>query len=299
MKVKLLVTIDTEPDCDTDWCRSNPLSFTSVTSGIPELLRPIWDRWNISPIYFVSPEVVMNDDCIGVLKSEMDKGAIIGTHLHSEFIEPDCMITEPAGKKSDSFPCYSHETELEFQKIKNFTALIENRLGCRPIWYRAARYGADHDTIKILAELGYRFDSSVTPGISWRALGGPDHSTAQVQPYWIGSRGMYEPVSEHESLGIMEYPITIMGKRFGLLGRLLPDNWLFFRWLRPTHMTVIEQKCMIREMICKDDDPVFVMMFHSMEIMINRTPFVRNRLMQRRFLGNLERIISFMADPVQ
>jgi len=93
----------------------------------------------------------------------------------------------------------------------------------------------------------------------------------------------------------MEYPVTVAGKRFGIAGRFLPDNWLFYRWLRPTHMSVLEQKGIIRELSRKYDNPELVLLFHSMEIMINKTPFVRNRLMQKRFLRNLEKIISFTS----
>ena len=38
---------------------------------------------------------------------------------------------------------------------------------------------------------------------------------------------------------------------------------------------------------------VIVMMFHSMEIMINKTPFVRNKWMQKRFLRNIKKIIEY------
>jgi len=66
--VQLFVTIDTEPDCDIAWRRSSPLTFSSVTSGIPKILRPIWDRHDVKPIYYVSPEVVRDDECCRVLK---------------------------------------------------------------------------------------------------------------------------------------------------------------------------------------------------------------------------------------
>jgi hypothetical protein len=291
----LYVTIDTEPDCDTSWRRSSPLTFTSVTEGIPGMLRPLWDRYGVKPIYFVSPEVVRDDACCGVLTSEIRKGAVIGTHLHSEYIEPNVTIQDPAGIASAEFPCYAHATEIEYEKIKNLTSLIHNRLGYRPVWYRAARYGADIDTIRILKELGYRYDSSVTPGIDWSGIGGPDHRRAPLQPYWISKDDLYSPAEKEQSSGIMEYPVTIIGKRFGMAGRFLPDNWLFYNWLRPTHMSVFEQKRIIREITKRYENPVLVLLFHSMEIMINKTPFVRNRLMQKRFLTNLEKIILFQS----
>ena len=47
----ICITIDTEPDCDVHWRRSRPLTFESVTFGIPSILRPVWDKFGIKPVY--------------------------------------------------------------------------------------------------------------------------------------------------------------------------------------------------------------------------------------------------------
>ncbi len=294
--MKLYVTIDTEPDCDINWKRSNPLTFTSITSGIPLLLRPIWNAYHINPIYFVSPEILADQNSCNVLKSEIRQGAIIGTHLHSEYIEPHVTQKQIAGNASLEFPCYAHDYTTEYEKIKNLTTLIQNTLNYHPVWYRAARYGADNETIKILSELGYTYDSSVTPGINWNRIGGPDFTKASNQPYWMSKNDISESVKKEDSYGVMEIPITISGRRFGLLAHLLPDTWLFYKWLRPTHMTVIEEKGLVDSINKIVPDPVFTLIFHSMEIMINKTPFVRNRYMQKRFLRNLERTIAYILN---
>ncbi|GAG34500.1 unnamed protein product, partial [marine sediment metagenome] len=167
MKKLFCITIDTEPDCDIHWKRSDPLTFESVLSGIPNILRPLWDKYNIKPVYFVSPEVVQNDDCCRVLRQEIQFGAEIGTHLHGEYIEPRKKYESSAGTPSDEFPCFAYSREIELIKIKNLTELIAEKLGIRPVSYRAARYGADLDTLKSLEELDYKVDSSVTPEIDW------------------------------------------------------------------------------------------------------------------------------------
>jgi hypothetical protein len=203
------ITIDTEPDCDVHWKRSQPLTFDSVIIGIPQILRPIWDRFVISPVYFVSPEVIENDECCRVLREELKNGAEICTHLHSEYVEPQKKHEDIAGTASDEFPCFAYDAEIESAKIKNLTEMIEKKLGVRPISYRAARYGADLDTIKALEKLGYKVDSSVTPDTDWRSYGGPDHSRAPKQPYFISQTDYYSPGSGT----ILEVPITISGKR--------------------------------------------------------------------------------------
>ena len=282
------ITIDTEPDCDIHWRRSRPLTFESVTFGIQSILRPLWERFKIRPVYFVSPEVVENDQCCRILKEEIGRGAEIGAHLHSEYIGPQKKHEDIAGTASDEFPCYAYDAEIESAKIKNLTALIENKLGVRPVSYRAARYGADLDTIKAIEKLGYKVDSSVTPDVSWVRQGGPDHSRAPKQPYFISQTDYYSA-----GIGtILEVPITVSGKRFPFL----PEKWMFYRWLRPTHMTAFEMKSLVAEFARNYPAPVLNMMFHSMEVLPGKTPFVRTKFGQKMYLSRLNSILRYITN---
>lgn len=287
LKNKIIVTIDTEMDATIQWEKPYPPKFTSVTYGIPQMLRPIWDKYKIHPIYFVSNEVLQDADACRVLKNEVKKGAIIGTHLHPEYV----LDTEhiKSGKGSKQFPCYACSTEEEKRKIIALTQEIERKIGVKPIWYRAARFGADIDTIKILSELGYQYDSSVTPNINWRKKGGPDHSGGLHEPYYISMQNYYKASTVQEN--IIEVPVTIEEKRWGFIGNLLPENWLFYKWLRPTHMFLYEEKALVRKY--KKEKKALVMMFHSMEVMINKSPYVRNKLMQQYYLYRLDRTIKY------
>jgi len=287
-KGNLYVTIDTEMDADIHWEKAQPAQFSSIISGIPQILRPIWDEYKINPIYFVSPEVVESDECCRVLKEEMRKGAIIGAHLHSEYIEP---YKEDSAKiQEEKFPCMAYSREVEKAKINNLMRLIQSRLGVRPEWYRAARFGADADTIEILQELGFKYDSSFTPNIDWTDKGGPNHKLAPLNSYYIEIPDIYKDNGITE--GIKEYPITIMGKRFGILGKLLPDKWLYYQWIRPSHMLYIEQKHMIK-ILRKKGVRDIVMMFHSMEVIVGKSPYVRTEWMQKYYIWRLKKTIEY------
>lgn len=281
----ICVTIDTEPDCDVHWRRSRPLTFESVIFGIPSILRPLWDKFGIKPVYFVSPEVAANEQCCRALKEEIGRGAEIGAHLHSEYIEPQRKHEDIAGTTSYEFPCFAYDAEVESAKIKNLTELMEKNLGVRPVSYRAARYGADLDTIKALAKLGYKVDSSVTPTVGWQKQGGPDHSRAPKQPYFVSPDNYYSPGNGT----ILEVPITVSGKRFPML----PDRWMYYRWLRPTFMTAFEMKMLVAQFARNYDRPVVNLMFHSMEILPGKTPFVRTKLGQKMYLNRLTSILRY------
>ena len=291
-RLTLFVTIDTEADADPHWNKHFPFRFRSITEGIPQLLRPLWDAYQVVPIYFVSPEVLQDDACCQALRKEIRKGCIIGAHLHPEYIAPEYNYLR--GKPTYDFPCYANSTEIEYQKLQNFMLLFEEKLSLRPEWYRAGRFGADFDTMQLLCRLGFTYDSSVTPYINWTSVGGPDHSQAPEQPYWISKQHYYIPSKQADSLGILEVPVTIRGKRFGPLGNLLPDHWAFYSWLRPTHMTVVEHKHVIHSFMQSYTSPTLVMMFHVMEILVNTSPYVRSPLMQQMFLKRIEKTLAFV-----
>lgn len=286
---QLLITIDTEMDADIHWHKSWPPTYSSITVGIPKFLRPIWNQFDVHPIYFVSPEVLYSEECCAVLRDEIAQGAIIGAHLHPEYIEPGKVWGKAIEEIEPQFPNSAYDKEIEKQKIANLTTLIEEKLEVRPIWYRGARFGTDTDTIQSLRELGYEHDSSVTPHIDWSSKGGPNHSKALEEKYIPSKENIYQ-CSQNEKTGLQEHPVTILGKRMGILGRFLPDNWLFYHWLRPTQMTYFEMQHIIRR--CKERQEL-VMMFHSMEIMIGKTPYVRNQWMQKYYLWRLYKSVEF------
>lgn len=277
---RIYVTIDTEMDANKHWKKMWPPEYSSIYKGIPEFYRPIWDKYDVHPIYFLSPEILYDDKCCDIIREEITKGAIIGAHLHPEYIDPDICYEEGRQTRRSMAPCNDCTTDIERAKIKNLTDLIENKLGIRPEWYRAARFAADDETYTILDEMGYKYDSSVTPGIDWSDRGSANHLNAIMQPYKIAGTS------------ITEYPITIEGKRLGVFGGLLPNNWIFYRWLRPTHMTYLEMKNLLKRHHQRDNVRL-VMMFHSMEVMINKTPYVRWKWMQKYYLWRLDKILKY------
>lgn len=278
--MKLFITIDTEMDANIHWEKNWPAEYSSIYEGVQKLFRPLWSKYGAHPIYFISPEILYDEKCVDILKKELAEGATAGAHLHPEYIQPGMEIKEGRQVGQSTFPCNDYSNEVERAKLLNLTELIEAKLGSKPIWYRAARFGADMDTYKMLDEMGYLHESSVTPGIDWSDRGGIDYRTYPHNPYRI------------ENTNLTEHPVTICGKRFGIFGKLLPDNWLFYSWLRPTHMTYIEMRHIIKSAV-KEGREELVMMFHSMEPMIGKTPYVRNKLMQDYYMWRLDKTLNY------
>jgi hypothetical protein len=267
-KAFMSVTIDTECDKSLDWANSNPLTFYSVTHGIPNILQPLFDDFSIKPTYFLSPEVIENPSCVQTLLNIKDN-CELGTHLHADYIDPERSFSDFAGKETHAFQT-DFSPEIEFLKLKNLTDSFQNAFNYSPRVFRSGRYSANKHTIKSLSELGYKVDSSFTPHVKWISPKGNviDHESSPEQPYFCNPENIYE---ESES-DLLEIPITIMNaKRFVFLNKKV--------WLRPKFASIKEVKKIfkyVKSQYKKNDFIVFNMMFHSQEIIPNASPYTRN-----------------------
>lgn len=287
-KVYLVVTIDTEADSDIFWRKSNPLSFLSVTKGIPELLHPLFKRFGVRPTYLISPEVLEDFRCVNSLLS-LGGDYELGTHLHPEYIEPEKKYESYAGTSSSDFPCFDYEKDVEFNKLRNLTNLFEEKTGKRPFSYRAGRFGADGDTIEALEKLGYLVDSSVTPNLSWRSKGGPDFRFAPKQPYFPDKRD----ISRYGNSKILEVPVTMGGSKkfFFFL-----SHWFCYLALIPTSNSVRSMITLINQYINDFQDNKYIilnMMFHSMELIPKATPYNRSKKAVAKFLNRLGGVFDY------
>jgi len=71
-KVLLCVGLDTECDKDLTWGTRFPFQFRSVLEGIPKRLTPLFNYYGIKPTYFLSPEVINDSACVGLLTQLKD-----------------------------------------------------------------------------------------------------------------------------------------------------------------------------------------------------------------------------------
>ncbi|HOX22459.1 MAG TPA: hypothetical protein PLL10_03270, partial [Elusimicrobiales bacterium] len=184
--MKFCVTLDVEPDCGPGWIYSKPLAFEGVRVGIGQRLEPLFKRLGVKPVYLLS-NVVLEDKAGVEVLAGLSSGCELGAHLHPEFIGPRKLFQNYAGCKGESNQCFL-PPEIEAAKLENLTRLFEDRLGRRPLSFRAGRFSAGKNTFEALARLGYKVDTSVTPHIRW---GDPtrekpvDFSAAPEQPYFI------------------------------------------------------------------------------------------------------------------
>lgn len=272
------VTIDTEEDFDWD----APFARTGYgLASVPALAdcQSYFARANVKPIYLVDWPIVADDRAVDILGAAQASGACdIGAQLHP-------WVNPPHDEDVSARNSYTGNLPADLQRAK-MTALrdaICDRFAMAPVVYRAGRYGLGPDTAAMLADLGFRCDTSVRSGFDYRAGHGPDYSAAPLHPWWVRTKAG----------AVLEMPVTtVFG---GLLGNAARP--VYHRFARNgTHagaalarLGIVERIALTPEGIpaeraCKAIDiaidlrlPVLNFSFHSPSLQPGNTPYVRSQ----------------------
>lgn len=270
------VTIDTEEDFD--W--TAPFARTGYRlDSVPALAecQEYFEQAGVVPIYLADWPIVSDDRAVAILGAARAAGRCeVGAQLHP-------WVTPPHDEEVSERHSYAGNLPLALQRAK-MTALrdaILHRFGAAPTVYRAGRYGLGRDSAAMLADLGFRCDTSVRSGFDYRAGAGPDYRHAPLHPWRV-----------HTGDGsIVEVPLTTVFR--GLFGRA--GRGLYHRVTRGgTHagaalarLGLVERIALTPEGIpadraCKAIDiaisqrlPILNFSFHSPSLRPGNTPYVR------------------------
>jgi hypothetical protein len=190
------ISIDVECDKDERWDVRQPLTFRGVEEGIGRRLTPLFLEYGVRPTYLVSPEVMRHEESAALLRAATN--CELGTHLHPEFIVGSEGVTQTA-----AIACLMSEEE-ERRDLEILTALFTDTFDKRPRSYRAGRYGASARSLRVLADLAYAVDTSVTPHKLW--ADGLDFRGSPDSPYYPSVDDIRRP-GPHG--GLMEIPISL------------------------------------------------------------------------------------------
>lgn len=271
------VTIDTEEDFD--W--NGPFSRTDFRlDSVPALsaCQSYFERAGVRPIYLVDWPIVQDDRAVAILAPALASGRCdIGAQLHPWVTPPFDEAVNDRNSYTGNLP----ET-LQRAKMQTLRDGIRDRFGAAPLAYRAGRYGLGRSSAAMLADLGFRLDTSVRSGFDYRPGHGPDYRCAPLRPWWVGQG----------SDAILEVPVTtVFG---GALGRLGPP--VYHRVARDglragaalARLGLVERIALTPEGIpadkaCRAIDiaieqrlPILNFSFHSPSLQPGNTPYVRS-----------------------
>jgi glycosyltransferase involved in cell wall biosynthesis/Tfp pilus assembly protein PilF len=285
---RLLVTIDTECDKSSTWRTASPLTFRGVTEAIPDRLQPLFARFGIRPTYLLSPEVMTHPESVAALKACRD--VELTTHLHGDYAVPQIKTWDFAGTTTDEMQ-WEYGAELERAKMATLTEMFRQQFGFQPLSFRAGRFGAGPHTGRILQELGYRIDSSVTPHICWTSRRGekrPDYRKYPEMPYTLGPEG---DISCPGTGGLLEVPVTILPT-----GTVASNNPAEPIWFRPWYSDA-DSLCRVLDHVLAQP-PVngvhrpLMMMFHNVELLAGASPYPQTGAEVQRYLDMMARVFE-------
>lgn len=285
----IVTTVDAEEEFD--WYKPLSREFRNVHSmGEQYVLHKVFDRYGVTPIYFVTYPIVSQAEGYDFLVECQKAGKCqVGAQLHP-------WVTPPFEEPVNAFNSFAGNLPeaLEFAKLKTLTETIEARFGSRPIAYRAGRYGVGPNTVKTLRALGYLIDSSVVPEFTYQSTGGPNFFGRPTRPYWLDAE-------RH----VLELPLTssyvgrLTGSAPGNLARGLFENdarhtvsrslmarsGLMERIrLTPEGTRVSDVKRLVRALL-KRGTWIFTLSYHTPSLVPGNTPYVRSVEDRNRFVA--------------
>ena len=285
-KPSFLITIDTEGD--NLW--SKPRAATTKNASYLPRFQDLCEKYGFKPTYLTNYEMA-NSSAFQKLGKDIIKRGVgeVGMHLHAWDMPPSYELTEDDLR----FHPYliEYPEKVMRQKISIMTDLLENTFGVKMLSHRAGRWSFDERYARILIELGYEVDCSVTPHVSWKSHlgapdkdGGTDYTDFPEHAYFIDPLDISR--SGHSTL--LEIPVSIMNTSGfvntalsnPLLRNISPvrkiSNRLYPRiWLRPNGTNLDQMLMYLRYALSTKRDYVEFML-HSSEFMPGGSPLFKS-----------------------
>lgn len=290
------VTIDTEEDFD--W--NQPFSRTGFRLDSVPALADCQDYFagaGISPLYLVDWPIVQDERACAILGGALHAGQCeIGAQLHP-WVNPP--FDEPVNARNS----YTANLPLALQRAKLMALrdAITDSFGVAPTSYRAGRYGIGPHSAGILADLGFRCDTSVRSGFDYRMGHGPDFRRAPLHPWWVG----------HGDQAILEVPVTTVfdgllrkmgqglyhhvAKPNSLSGSALARLGLIERIALSPEGIPAERACMGVDLAMDLGLPLLNFSFHSPSLQPGNTPYVRDAADLATFYRWWDAVINHLA----
>ncbi|MEM8696055.1 MAG: polysaccharide deacetylase family protein [Pseudomonadota bacterium] len=289
-----VIFVDTEEEFD--WAQPLSRDNISVTAmeGLPGAQR-FFREAGALPAYMVDYPIVDNDRSAAIICEMRERdGCEIGTQLHP-------WVNPPFDEEVTRYTSFTGNlpTDLQRAKLERLTERIAERVGERPILYRAGRYGIGEHSATLLEAAGYRMDTSVRALFDYSGEGGPDFSRFPTQAFWAGpSRTLLELPLTSTFVGPLRrfgMPIFAWGEKFPIWRSVLARTRLLQRVsLTPEDYPLDVARQAIERLIA-DGLPIIGLSYHSPSVVPGHTPYVRDAADLRKFYAWWDGVFDLFA----
>jgi hypothetical protein len=211
----------------------------------------------------------------------------IGAHLHPWVNPPHAEEVGVANSFVGNLP-----EALEREKLSVLTETLTQAFGRRPIVYRAGRYGIGPNSHRILADLGYRIDSSVRARFDYRNEAGPDFTNHPIWPYWFGDDLLELPLTTCLAGPLAAFPGLSRSHR--LRGAFAKSGLLNRIPLTPEGVPLAEAKAAIEKLLARGTR-LFSLSFHTPSLVPGHTAYVRDEADLRTFWAWWDGVLDLFA----
>lgn len=291
---RFMLFVDTEEEFD--WKQPLQRSGHGVTAldGMARGQRH-FAAAGVKPVYVTDYPVIDSDAAANLMGQWLADGtADIGAHLHP-WVNPPHLETVSA---RNSYVGFLPE-ETERAKLEVLCSRISERLGARPLAYRAGRYGVGPNSARLLEDAGFRLDSSVRSRFDYSHQFGPDFQGLPQNPYWAGpTRSLLELPLSTAFTGLMRgagerlYQAT---RTFGPLAGAMARARLLSRVpLTPEGVPIADAIAAIDALI-EEGVRVLNFSFHSPTLEPGHTPYVRTERDRTAFYAWWDAVLAHLA----
>lgn len=291
---RFVVLVDTEEEFDWHAPLTRDAHGVSAIAAVPAAHRRFADR-GVPLTYMVDYPIAADRRAIATLGALLEDGvSAVGTQLHPWVNPPFDESLTPANSYAGNLP-----ERLEAAKIDALTDAIARGTGTRPIAYRAGRYGIGPNTLRLLAERGYRVDSSMRSRYAYTGDGGPDFVEIGNAAFRTGPGG-----------AMVELPLTTIhtgrlrrgGTRlYRALGSVPKGRGLFARAGLLSRVALTPEDMPLRDALeaiavaVGEGLRLLNFAFHSPSLAPGHTPYVRDAADLARFHGWWDAVLADLA----
>lgn len=216
----------------------------------------VFDRHGLKAVFFVDPMPALlwgTGAIADVVEPILTRAHDVQLHLHTEWLAIAGDANPLGLSRGPNLKDYSFDEQCRLLELA--TDVLMDAGAPRPVAFRAGNYGANDDTLRALAQVGFTHDSSHPPGLMEGACEialGEEHRV---------------PIKRH---GVVEVPIGCIGDAFG--------------GLRHAQLTALSYREIIAALrhARKQGEESFTIVSHGFELLCRKRTRV-NKVVSRRF----------------
>ncbi|WP_067709305.1 deacetylase [Erwinia sp. ErVv1] len=304
-KPAFIITIDTEGD---NLWRNRSGNVTTKNAQYLARFQQISEKYAFKPTWLTNYEMAIDPVYIDFARDVIARGqGEVGMHLHAWNSPPVSPLTDDDWR----FQPYLIEYPAEEMrsKVVYMTDLLEETFQTKMLSHRAGRWAFNEAYARLLIELGYRVDCSVTPRVNWtfspgapQGQGGTDYTHFPRDAYYLDINDISRPGNSP----LLEVPMTTYYKHSGLMNSL-KQGYDKLRgkqrspsvyWLRPTGGNAQQMIAVAEKTLAQGADYVEFML-HSSEFMPDGSPTFKNEGDIDRLYDDLETLFSWLHHRTQ